>query len=242
MDPNVYTYDGTILNRLRGKQLISKCISRTPEPTIKDLCENPDVDKDLETMIPVTDLSTELHYRNQYCAICSNQTSFDRIRRWKMNTDCEDDVSFTYEKLYEIFKRRTCNVSFESPTYVPYVSCTTYEIETCNVSGHWNMYNETLEHACNSFIDPFNLTYRNVFCFLCNVDTSISVDLWQCQTLKFNDTQDIAIVTTINVPFLAMLDLSAVAMRHTFFQTVQLQCNKHAQFTDEKVVSILILA
>ena len=57
MDPNVYTYmyAGTILNRMRDKQLISKRISPTPEPTIKDLCENPDVDKDLETMLPVTD-------------------------------------------------------------------------------------------------------------------------------------------------------------------------------------------
>ena len=238
MDPNVYVNDGASKYQMSGVQLISRCISSTPNPTIKDLCENPDVDRDLETMIPVTDYSTGLLYRNQYCALCSDQTSYDRIRRWDMNIDCEDDVSYTYEHLYHIFRDRTCNISFASPEYVQVEYCVPYEIGTCNVSGHWKVYNGTLERACNSFIDPFNLTYKNVFCFLCNVDTSISVDLSQCQT--YNGAQNKKSVTLVNVPFLAMLDLSAVLMKQTSIHAFQLKCNKHVQFADEKVVSTVL--
>ena len=238
MDPNVYANDGTSKYIDSGVQLISRCISSTPNPTIKNLCENPDIDRDIETLIPVTDYSTGLRYRNQYCALCSDQTSYDRIRRWDMNIDCEDDVSYTYEQLYHIFRDRTCNISFSLSDSLPVESCVPYEIGTCNVSGHWKVYNETLERACNSFIDPFNLTYKNVFCFLCNVDTSISVDLSQCRT--YNYTRNLKLANFANVPFLAMLDLSAVLMKQTSIHAVQLKCNKHVQFADAKVVSTVL--
>ena len=234
MDPNVYAYDGTPKYTARGKQLISRCISSTPDPTIKGLCENPGVERDIESMFPVTDYSTELHYRNQYCALCSNLNSFDRIKRWDMNIDCEDQLSYTYEYIRHIFKERTCNVSFIPPNFIPSEPCVPYKIDTCNVTGHWSVYNETLERGCNSFIGPFNLTYKNMFCFLCNIDNSLSVDLRECY-IKNDVNKDP--VASFNVPFLAMLDLSAVVMRQTSLQAIQLECNKHVQFTDEKIVS-----
>ena len=240
MDPNIYAYDVTAQYSMRGKRLISGCKSSTTDPKIKDFCENPAVDKGLDTLIPVTDYSgvdsnTGVYYRNQYCVLCGNQTSFDKIKRWDMYIGCEEEVSYTYENMYQIFKERTCNVTFVSDFGPSPKSCVPYEIGTCNVTGRWNEYNETIERACHSFIDPYNFTYKNVFCFLCNEDNTVPVDLWQCQQMSTSNDTAKESVAAVNVPFRAMLDLSAVVMTQP---AVQLQCNEHTQFTDEKMVGV----
>ena len=233
VDPNVYIYSESyppIHHPTRGYQLISRCSSSNPDLTIRDLCENPDADRDLETLFPVTDYSTGLDYRNQYCSLCDDQVDLDSVRRWAMDIGCENYITFTYEKLHHIIKERLCNVSFVPPDQENIEACMPYHIAVCNVSGLWQEYNETLELACNSFIDPFNFTYKNVFCFLCNTDSKEPFDLWKCQTF---DVHKRGVVTNVNPPFLAMLDLSAVLKKRT---NEHIQCNEHAQFRDDKMV------
>ena len=102
----MYTYDERyppVHYPLSGHQLIVRCNSSTPDPRIRDLYENPDADRDLETLFPVTDYSTDystgLVYRNQYCALCNDQADFDSIRRWDIEIDCNMSVMLTYEHM-----------------------------------------------------------------------------------------------------------------------------------------------
>ena len=45
-----------------------------------------------------------------------------------------------------------------------------FSISKCNETGKWVHYNEYTERACISFTDPFNHTYKNVYCHFCNED------------------------------------------------------------------------
>ena len=71
--------------RMIGYQLISVCNSSSPDPTIRELCENPNVDAYLDTLFPVIDASSQLPYRNQYCAMCNEYAELDKISRWDMD-------------------------------------------------------------------------------------------------------------------------------------------------------------
>ena len=84
--------------------------------------------------------------------------------------------------------------------------------------------------ACKSFVDTFNGTYKNIFCFLCNTDTDMQHDTLYCVNIRqFGDS-----VASVNPPFLAMLDLDAVSR---VLADSAIHCDIHTQFTDEKMVS-----
>ena len=231
-NPNVYKYDerhNSTRNQSIGYQLISVCNSSSPDPTIRDLCENPDADTYLDTLFPVTDHSSKLAYRNQYCALCDEYAVLETISQWVMDIECDKPVALTHERMYHIIKERQCNVTFKAPPNIPAKTCILYTISTCNETGLWRVYNETLDTACQLFVDPFNFTYKNVFCFLCNIDAREPVSLSNCP--RFN--MSVGATSAYNPPFLAIMNLGAILTEQA---NEQIQCKEKSQFTDDKLV------
>ena len=107
-----------------------------------------------------------------------------------------------------------------------------YSISSCNASGKWPVYNESLEWACAAFIDPFNSTYRNYFCYLCNSPTPQTQQWnWTCSGM----TSDII---GVSPPFQAILDVSEATGHQEVEQA--LTCSA-VQFTDMKKVSLVVM-
>ena len=210
--------------------MIAKCLSSSPDELVENLCENPDVDVSIYSIIPVTD--GKKHFRNQYCAMCNDDTVLTELVAYTTSIGCKSPVAFTYDKMKQIItdESRECNVTFSSPIDSDAVRCIPSLISTCNVTGLWQKYDELTERACKSFVDAFNQTYQNIFCYLCNSDTDVMPDQKECVV----DSTDEHSVSSVNPPFLAILDLDSVSRE---LVTKAIECNVHTQFADEKLVS-----
>ena len=208
--------------------MIAECdsgISGYYDYTVKQLCADPGSDGSIESLLPVTDNIT--HYRNKYCGFCNGLTS-SMLTHWNVELVCSTMLSFSDKDVLQKIAEKKCNLFYRAPNSVLIESCNVpdYSISTCNETGQWLLYDKSIERACNSFVDPFNFTYKNYFCYVCNTRQPEPYENWTCQ--GFKDLID------VSPPFTAVLDLGAVKKEHT---EIQLKCDNADQFPDYKLVS-----
>ena len=211
--------------------MVGRCPSDVAGSRNAELCENPDKDDSLETLIPVTEIGSNAHYRNKYCAYCSGITDSAVLVKWKIEIYNEIYLTVPDDNLLQKIRKDRGNIFYKSPDFVAVETCEipdTYLISRCNVSRKWSVYNESLERACDAFIDPFNHTYQNYFCFLCNSPT-LPTSNWSCLI----DSQNIE---NISPPFFALLDISEATGHEE--EEKPLACNSN-QFSDLKKVTIV---
>ena len=117
---------------------------------------------------------------------------------------CPDfiNIQIDSEDFLQTVEEKRCNVFYWPPATIPTKRCNipTYSISKCNMTGYWQEYNETIDSACEAFLDPFNLTYKNYFCYLCNKYEDH--ELKYCQARKD--------ITGVTPPFTALLDIGEV--------------------------------
>ena len=83
-------------------------------------------------------------------------------------------------------------------------------VNTCKVSGLRRNFDATLKRACESFIDPYNHTYKNVFCYMCNqVNLTSLTNIYrtECQSRDLDRESR-------NFQFSATIDLDSVQNRN----------------------------
>ena len=208
--------------------MVNKCDSSAPRFLV-ELCENPGKDGDLNTLVPVT--KETVTYRNKYCALC-NEVDFIRTSsNWQLDINCETVFDWSNPSIIKAMEENKCEVIFVPPTGAITKTCEKrppYYISTCNVTGQWQKFDEAIDVACRSFVDAFNLTYRNYFCYLCNTAEPLApvIDM-ECQ-LTHND-----FVLNIVPPFSALVDLDVMQDMN---DEPKLSCDKHTQFEDKKLV------
>ena len=196
-----------------------------------ELCENPGKEDLLETLIPVTDIGTNTVYRNKYCAYCSGLSDSSLLVEWKVEIHNDIYLNVPDDNLLQKIRDDMGNIFYKPPVFVMHDDCKigdSYSISACNVSGKWAVYNESLERACAAFIDPFNSTYQNFFCYLCNSPSPPTHQSnWTCSGRSSDITQ-------VSPPFLAILDVSEA----TGYKEVEkaLTCSAD-QFSDMKKVN-----
>ena len=215
--------------------MVVTCPSDVADSRNTELCENPGKDDLLETLIPVTDIRTNTHYRNKYCAHCSGLPDSALLVDWKVEIYNDIYLNVPDDNLLQKIRRDKGNIFYRPPDYIVLDDCTigeSYSISSCNVSGKWSVYNESLEQACAAFIDPFNSTYQNYFCYLCNSPTPPTQQSnWICNP-------DPSQINTVSPPFLAILDVSEA----TGHQEVEKELTCSAdQFTDMKKVNLVVM-
>ena len=207
--------------------MIAKCDPNYPNMEIRDLCENPGLDGSPDSVVPVTDSRSHVHYRNKYCYYCNRVDKEASLIYWTLDIKNSEYIAIPNENLLLELKQQRGNIIFHQPKYVEVQSCDVprFQISTCNKTGLWKTYNKYIERACSSFLDPFNYTYRNYFCYLCNAGT-LPEDSWGCFIESVGGDYN------LNPPFLAILDIAAVKSE---LARDQLHCGPD-QFKDEIMV------
>ena len=209
--------------------MITKCnpeISKLIDDRFTRLCNFPGQDGFLKSLVPVTD--NTFHYRNIYCSLCNGLSTSD-ISFWQVEFYCSDVISLTDDNLLDKVAEKKCNIFYKSPESVPLEDCgiPAYSISECNETGLWTAYNETIQLACDLFVDTFNLTYKNYFCFLCNTGIPDREQHGRCKT-----KDDIVDVTP---PFTAIFDIGSTNIAD---DDDSLGCDFLTQFRDSKMVRL----
>ena len=165
--------------------MISKCDPSYPDNSNKKLCEIPQREQSIESFIPVTEMSrTMITYRNIYCAFCNNMASTVHLIRWSSMIYYDNNRN-TSTLNFDKLKRDGAYIIFEKPDYLNVDECLlnwpSYYVSSCNETGLWRIYNRRIEQACNAYRDPFNDTFKNYFCYLCNRAEHQPIDQWKCK-------------------------------------------------------------
>ena len=165
--------------------MISTCNTVTGQ---RQPCELPSLEGDVKSVVPVTyyedSMQLRLHYMNRQCALCNDVSKSAPLVEWGFEINCDSSLSVTDEKLLATIAEKGCNMFFVPPRGYIVETCTippTYQISSCNETGLWKNFNETIDKACKAFVDPFNQTYKNYFCYLCNVDNALPQEEWSCK-------------------------------------------------------------
>ena len=196
---------------------------------MKESCEDPDLTAPLQDLITVTDLRTHVHYRNRFCALCNGLDETVPLTTWDIRIAC-DRILFASDPNFVLnIKQRYCNLLFEFPKETATQTCVMppYTISKCNETKLWPIYDEAIDLACDAFLDPFNLTYKNYFCYVCNTAEPIEYDEEKCKGVKFHDFNDV----TPSFSLIINLDNIIPAKSED-----TLNCDKGTQFEDHKLV------
>ena len=174
-----------------GVWMISKCPPDTDNLSIKHYCENPGSDGTFESVVPVAFYPEFKTFRNRYCAYCNNIDMSVLIESWSVEISCDHSLSLMTSDLFTAAMEKKCRFTFIPPEYLVYSECITpeYTIADCPESEDDN----AIRQACNSYVDPFNRTYKNYFCYLCNVKTRIPPQDWTCPEPQRGSPDDSAV-------------------------------------------------
>lgn len=189
--------DGISLNRVKINRyahrmnvngeyywFVTKCPDDYNVATIREKCENPE-QFTIEQNIPVSDSYTGFAYRNVYCALCHNISTYSN---WAMNMKCLRVRTQYFQKSValkdlwrELLTDPYCYVIFETESNLKRrcFNNTAIKPEThyskCNETGLWEKYDHSIENKCNTqyrFASGYNtghlVTAKNVHCLLCN--------------------------------------------------------------------------
>ena len=210
--------------------MVSKCTDSNVNYVIRTLCENPGLNESLDSVVPVTDYVT--HYRNKFCALCNGLVEYDILQSWELLLQCTPFITVYGESLLERVVENRCNIFFKAPNYarqprkcIPQM----YKISRCNVTGLWPRYNETIDLACSAYVDSFNATYKNIFCLMCNTETTdedFAPSLSNCVGIKSEDNMFTPL-------FSAVLDMNALKVADV---EDEMSCDDVTQFRDDKLV------
>ena len=158
--------------------MVDKCDPENSDITSRNLCETPA--SVLEAIIPVTEPASGVHYKNKFCAYCNGVENTLSLIEWKFQISSGVSLSFPIANFLAFLRKTKGNIFYKPPEYLSVQQCEpspSYTIETCNETGLWSTFDNGLETACRSFLDPFNYTYKNYFCFLCNSPETIETGL-----------------------------------------------------------------
>ena len=210
----------------RGVWMITTCPPDTDNLLIKHYCENPGSDGSFESMIPVSYILHYMYetYRNRYCAYCNNVNMHVIRESWSVEISCDDSLSLMTSELLTTAMGQQCRFTFIPPVHPLYDECTTpeYTIADCPESED----DIAIVQACNSYVDPFNQTYKNYFCYLCNDDSPILPQDWTCPEPLEESPDD-------NAVFRASFNLDNIRQLEA---EERLDCRRSDQYLDYKKV------
>ena len=207
--------------------MVTKCASATHTDDVnRKLCERTEDPMTIESITPV--IGVDITYRNKYCACCNGVNMTQPLKSFDIGIFCDSGISLTDENLHDTMRKLNCSVYFWPPEneHVQRCHIPGYQISSCNETGKWPVYNKSLEDACLAILDPFNATYKNYFCYLCNEDNPLPQENWSCKG-------ETGHVVEIFPPFTAIINLGSVGQAADNQAPV---CKVHNQFWDTKMV------
>ena len=194
--------------------MITKCDPEYQDQVEISKCLNPI--HDLDSVVPVTE--PPRLFKNKHCAYCNFVDKKAPLISWKrIQIQSDRYVSFPNSNLLQELQAIRGNLFFIPPEYIVTEACEPFPenmVDTCNVTGLWKNFEATVMTACESFVDPYNHTYKNIFCYMCNQGTQTSLtDICQASDLdresrkpQFSATIDLDSVQNGNNPSILICD------------------------------------
>lgn len=197
-----------------------------------ELCENSELNYAIDSIIPVT-YERKITYKNIFCARCNGYDKQADHSFWDLHAYCDQIIDFNAENFPYVIEEEKCDVYFKQPTDAETTTCIfipSFKISSCNVTGLWKSYSWEIEAACNFFTDPFNQTYRNYFCYLCNTNQPKPFEHWSCED-PFSEqlSREPKYIFLFNIDAIKQIDASGM-----------LNCDSKTQFPDLKLVRYTI--
>lgn len=156
--------------------------------TIREKCEGFKTTSEQFVQLPVSSSVSQYTYLNKFCAECHNESE---VNSWLLQTDCLENVDFNmmsdFADIIETMINRKCKISsyynnqFVTGCNMIYLGKT---INSCNVSGTWALYDETIEWGCLNF-DSYYRVYKNVFCYMCNPPIETKPPISNCNVTGY---------------------------------------------------------
>ncbi|KAK3590080.1 hypothetical protein CHS0354_041123 [Potamilus streckersoni] len=161
---------------LQGERyyFVSEC-PISAEETRADACINPKRPATLEEfsdIIPVTDTSRMINYKNRHCAAC-NKILASNITYWSIVLHCLVGVSADVDTIMQFIDKKQCNLLYKPDNILEYrpTVCTPM-VTKCNLTGKWRNNSEIVERACTlnigSVYQSNDGLYTNIYCMICN--------------------------------------------------------------------------
>ena len=204
-EPRLLIVDNSTLDFVADKDnsmpVIDKCINRSDSELV-ERCETDHYNRsDVWQYLPVYNSGI---YKNIFCLVC-NEPNLEPV--FKLSIHCQHYFETALLKnLSSLLKlaKEHCLVQIFPNNYNRY--CGTVDstdntenlITSCNKTGLWQQYDETIANGCeNTASSPVNflpifaikftelMYYKNYFCFICNPETVIS------EVTEFFDTCNI---------------------------------------------------
>ena len=187
-DLTIGQYTGCLAGQGLKFLAVVRCPEQHPDPTLQQECEH----GNFATDKPVTDLATQVVYRNPHCAKCHG---VDRYTPWSLEVNCQHfQYLYTVRSELELLgavsdadakTHNVCTVNHIPPVYSSPIPCGPIFkdsmpgplIRTCNVTGLWTKLDEDVQTNCAKFtalhfrvreIALPNRMFMNLFCALCN--------------------------------------------------------------------------
>ena len=212
--------------------MITKCSPEVEPNTINfERCTAIGSSSPLDSFVPVT--YAGVTYRNKYCAYCSDVDQTAVMKDWHVQIYCDDSISLTDDNFVDKMEEKNCSMYFLQPDETQTPTCQRsyqFEISTCNETGFWPYYDQLTDLACQSFIDPFSLTYKNYFCYLCNTDQQLQPKENRICSRVGNAGHMLGAITP---PFTAIVSLEAIKPST---EKDLMDCNVIHQLQDKKMV------
>ncbi|GFR12872.1 SMB domain-containing protein [Trichonephila clavata] len=168
-----------------GAYVLDYCPTDYAGPkSVKDFCEGQDDFHDLFSSTPVTDILTNVTFRNGYCAEC-NSVREPYLKSWLLSmmfknlstSNLSEEFVWRHFNFYSSERkwglRNATNFyplifTFYKPDYISYVrQCRPNLISSC--PPDWNKIQ--VKRACGmytSIVHAFEKSYRNIQCAVCN--------------------------------------------------------------------------
>ena len=136
-------------------------VSKCPEYSkYHELCEE-EFYKTVEEIVPVTDKTNNVTYKNKYCAFC-HQSGTENLVFWSPTVECEQNektqIVYKTEKdlISSVLQSSSCDIKYtlNNAEDVDTTSCIPV-IDTCNITGRWASFDPFLMSAC--------LFYENIY-------------------------------------------------------------------------------
>lgn len=119
---------------------------------------------------PVISKNKNIIYENEFCAICHNETNYDKLN---FSLKCPQNIDVNYvsslSALLDLAKKKKCEIKNEHPSVSNNVcSQPDKKISVCNATRNWKIFDHQIAMACQSAYDFPLGAFKNMFCTICN--------------------------------------------------------------------------
>ena len=152
--------------------MVTKCQPDYTDISIIQRCTNPGFDGSLDSIIPVTLVTTDEVFRNKFCVLCNNIELHDNIIYWNLDIHTDSLLKFPENNLLNRIKLNRENIFFTPPRFVRLPSRCEFT-NKCNDTEIWSAYFSDMDMACGPFIDTINISYNSLLCYLCIHDEAL---------------------------------------------------------------------